>query len=130
MLAQNFKTPEELGVTEKGYVGLLKVLRMLESGELVWTPPYSPIPNGFNMARCWEEHTCGTIGCIGGYAGWYPGWYPNAINTGISHGGGKGNSLGKLFSPPNWGSGHYTVDQAAKALRSYLVTGEADWGLD
>lgn len=123
MLAQNFKTPEELNLTEKGYVGLLKVLRMLESGELAWTNG-AHVPNGFNMTTTWVENECGTVGCIGGWAGFYnkDGWVPGMTLTAKSTG---------LFCPANAGPWEtITVDRAAKAVRSFLVTGEADWGLD
>ncbi len=68
MLAQNFKSAKELGLTEKGLAGLLKVLRMLEGGELVFSKECL-VPNGFNMNYCWSQNECGTVGCIGGWAG-------------------------------------------------------------
>lgn len=123
MLAQNFRTAEELGLTEKGYAGLHKVLRMLEGGELVYTRVPN-VPNGFNMNSCWEQNECGTVGCIGGWAGFYDkkGFVeemllPTTPNT----------RLGPLFCPPDRYSKHYSVEQAAHALRTYLVTGQADW---
>ncbi len=129
MLAQNFLTAEELGLTEKGYQGLHKVLRMLEGGELVYSPrrPHalSKIPpNGFNMATCWDKHECGTVGCIGGWAGFYneKGWVDGMKDERVK------SNLHMLFCPKSPRS-HYTVDQAAHALRTYLVTGTPDWGL-
>lgn len=124
MLAQNFKTAEELGLTEFGYSGLLRVLGMLERGELVYTTPGHFIPNGFNMREAWSKGQCGTIGCIGGYAGRYNSSELFTINVK------GGDNCGKLFCPPDWRKGRYTVEQAAKAVRSFLVTGTPDWGLD
>ncbi len=125
MLAQNFLTAEELGLTEKGYQGLHKVLRMLEGGELVYTPRgFDPkIPNGFNMAVCWTEHGCATVGCIGGWAGFYnkKGWVDGMKDERVK------SNLHLLFCPKAPRS-HYTIDQAAHALRTYLVTGTPDWG--
>ncbi len=124
MLAQNFKSAEELGLTEKGYRGLIKVLGMLEREELVHSPePYrSRIPNGFNMRACWNESACGTVGCIGGWAGFYNnrGWVAGNVLPGEAN-------LHELFCPIGYDRSNYTVEQAAHALRTYLVTGHAEW---
>ncbi len=125
MLAQNFKGADELGLTEKGLQALIRVLRMLETNELVYSPDGMPIHNGFNMKLTWWENECGTVGCIGGWAGFYTERLILATTTGsLTHG------LGQLFCPPSWRTGKCTVEQAAYALRAYLVTGEPDWGLD
>lgn len=124
MLAQNFKTAKELGLTKKGLEAYIKTLRMLESGELVYTPQGHFVPNGFNMATVWvEEASCGSIGCIIGWAQHLAG--PNQMY--LRRETDSKSAMDHLAMPPNWGSGQYTVDQAAKALRSFLVTGEADW---
>lgn len=123
MLAQNFKTADELGLTEKGYQGLHRVLRMLEGGELVYTP-HNTIPNGFNMNATWYENECGTVGCIGGWAGFYD---KNGATEGFRLPNRDAN-LGALFCPRGRYSTNYTAEQAAHALRTYLVTGQPDWG--
>lgn len=69
MLAQSYKTAEELGLTEKGRDALIRVLGMMDRGELKDTPRNCFAPNGFNMSVSWYENECGTIGCIGG-VGW------------------------------------------------------------
>lgn len=123
MLAQNFLPAKELGLTDKGLEVMIRILRMLESGELKWTPVGKPIPNGFNMGRGWETHyqgeECGTVGCIAGWFGFL----------------GKGEHLlsgpvpywNALVKPKGVWEGKHTVEQAAKALRSTLVTGVPDW---
>lgn len=123
MLAQNFKTAEELGLTDKGLVAMTQVLRMLESGELVWTPQGHFIHKGFNMSPVWDEKPdCGTVGCIAGWSNHLAGrecvW--------INHSPAQRQRVLNLIMPPQ-PRNQYTVDQAAKALRSFLVTGEADW---
>ncbi len=75
------------------------------------------------MRACWHENECGTVGCIGGWAGFYGknGWvednvlYPRKTN------------LCDLFCPIGRIEQNYTVEQAAHALRTYLVTGQAEW---
>ncbi len=122
MLATNFKSADELGLSEKGYRALHRVLRMLESGELVYTPLNHFVPKGFNMNATWEENECGTIGCIGGWAGFYDkkGWTGEPINRSAFAG-------ESLFCPRRRVNHDYTVEEAAHALRAYLVTGIPDW---
>ncbi len=112
MLAQNFLTAEELNLTDKAHAALIKVLGMMDRGELVWTTRNKPVPNGFNM---------GTIGCIKGWAEKVGGdgvWIRNYMaNCYVSD----------LFMPPAWRDGLHTLEQAAHALRTYLVTGTPEW---
>lgn len=135
MLAQNFKTAEELHLTDKGLLAMIEVLRRLESGELKWIPMGTSAPKGFNMAvgwlpavphNIWTED-CGTIGCIAGWANQiaysHKGWR-QSVSTGPNA------AWGALVTPQIADWGKITIDQAAKALRSYLVTGTPDWGLD
>jgi hypothetical protein len=71
-----------------------------------------------------QPYTCGTIACIGGTAELlgkvgFDGWNSH---EGLSH----------LFTPRmdlvgDWND--ITVERAAKALRSYLTTGFADWSV-
>lgn len=126
MLAQNFKAAEELGLTERGRDALIRVLGMMDRGELKDTPRGCFIPNGFNMGVTWYENECGTVGCIGGWAGFYG---PSGGALGDFCIPGHAHKLGELFCPEGWCvTGKYSVKQATHALRAYLVTGTPDWG--
>jgi hypothetical protein len=126
MLAQNFKTPAELGIKSKEFDALFKVLRMLERDELVHVDLtgdtiYSPnMPNAFSMTMWKQETDCGTVGCIGGWAEKVGGVvfirYPGALDR-LFYPGSDKVSEGYEATPA----------QAAIALRSYLTTGEPCW---
>src|SRR5690349_3894016 len=58
MLAQNFMKPEALGISESETAALIRVLGMLERGEIG--------EQHFDMSF-YQSH-CGTIGCICGWA--------------------------------------------------------------
>lgn len=125
MLASNFKTAEELGLTDAAHDAFIKVLHAMERGELKWTPRDKPIPNGFNMQLVWDERSCGTVGCIAGWArhfglesGSFTCWGRTSHNL---------KALNELFTPNGYYSGLHTVEQAAHALRTYLVTGKPEW---
>src|SRR5438477_12156447 len=71
MLAQNFKTPNDLMITGAQFSALLTVLGMLERGEIPYESKPCEIgglreilPLHFNLAH-WR---CGTAACIGGWA--------------------------------------------------------------
>jgi hypothetical protein len=132
MLAQSFKSAADLQISDVELSSLITVLGMLERGELVHdADTYCGFPRGqkFNMGVSLTESSCGTIGCIAGWAyavsnrvafpemflddGW------NRPNKGLIKLFGIGKNTYNL-SP-------YTTDQAAIALRSYLTTGEAKW---
>lgn len=132
MLAQNFKTAAELGITEIECDALSKVLGMLERGELshalnkssdILCDVVPTSPASFHMAITSECHDCGTVACIGGWAATFiPGMSPqDYVNNKHSP------NLRELYWP------HYdlfdviTPDVAAIAIRSYLSTGEANW---
>lgn len=136
MLAQNFKTAEELQLTDKGLLAMIEVLRRLESGELKWIPMGTSAPKGFNMAVGWLPEVsrslwtedCGTIGCIAGWANQIAYGHKDCRQSVSTR---SNAAWGALVTPTqiaDWGK--ITVDQAAKALRSFLVTGTPDWGLD
>src|SRR5271170_4836651 len=73
MLAQNLKTPADLGIEDKWFEALLKLLGMLERGELQHTStaklkPLSddrvnPQVGLFNMNRWSVAFECGTVCC-------------------------------------------------------------------
>lgn len=118
MLAQNLKTPADLGITDAEFDALAKVLGMLERGELTHTDKRAPtVPNGFNMGVVKTKTDCGTVCCIYGWACTLCDWH-----TSISH------DLFTVFCPPNIGKySAITPAQAAIALRSYLTHGDPRW---
>jgi hypothetical protein len=130
MLAQNFKSPNELGLTSDEFGAAVKVLNMLERGELVHLPkglcdPRAAEVRGFYM-RGWagykERDECGTVCCIGG-------WMEVVLREPLSkecH-----RRFHDLFYPDGYygDSERYTVEAAAQAMRAKLTTGIADWSL-
>lgn len=117
MLAQSFKTPADLRITDAEFSSLLWVLGMLERGELVHDFELdAKMPNGFNMATVMSKKSCGSVGCIYGWARTLAVW----STTVTSH-----YDLMALFCPSKQRS--ITPEQAAIALRSYLTTGKPRW---
>lgn len=121
MLARNFMSATDLGLTEEEHGALVKVLGMFERGE---------IPDGeFSMKTF--QHACGTPSCICGWAHYASGGkaFASIINGGdrLSY---------QLFTPGTselFGIDgmpyvrNATTSQAAKALNSYLTTGWPSW---
>ena len=130
MLAQNFMTPKQLDITATMHAALVKVLGMLERGEIVHAPDVKDMfrfPKGqlnFNM-NVWEKprgQNCGTVHCIGGWA--------EHVSDARFRFGPLPRALGNLFYPPsNSGLDYERINtyQAASALRNYLTLGEARW---
>lgn len=130
MLAQNFKTAADLGISDAELNALIKVLGMLERGELKHTESHgdlaygAPVGDivGFNMSSYYGEGTCGTVCCIAGWAE-YVGKLPRHSLTDTDN-----PDLSDLFLP---GLGRrledFLPEHAAIAIRSYLTTGEANW---
>lgn len=116
MLAQNFKTPAELKITDAEFGALYQVLGMLERDE---------IPHHlFDMCIVGEPE-CGTPGCIKGWARAISG--QKFLQLKIPR------NLDDLFFPGD-STRHFkrspytaTPNEAAIALRSYLTHGEARW---
>lgn len=137
MLAQSFKTAEELGITEKQKEALMKTLVLLETGKLVHTSlprlkdryvGEQKFSGHFNMEEWSVSHFCGTIACIGGTAELIGGLLGDErfikLYRSIGH-----SDLHHLFYP-NLGRYPYseiTVEQAAQALRNYLTSGKPQW---
>ena len=136
MLAQNFKTPADLGISDAEFEALVKVLGMLERGEIKNTPPRAryivgaPIhvteceraPTHFSMGYEVAYHDCGTSCCIMGWARWVGDddrLFRDA--TSINH------SAQPLFYPYNDGILERRVGIGAIALRNYLTHGEPRW---
>ncbi len=117
MLASNFKTAQELRIPSGLHQAAIKLLGMMERGELVDSP--TPCHNGFTMTSFWHtsrKDRAKTTGCIAGWChhisnGTVPLMFP-----------------AELTNPPRYDNHEkYPVARAAQALRSYLVTGATDW---
>lgn len=123
MLMRNFLTPAELNISDQQFEALLKVLGMLERGELIW---HSAVGRGdklktmrFNMNN-WPVVHCGSVGCIGFWA----------------------EKIGKVsfdvfdltaelddlfYNDIATINVNTKPEEAAQALQNYLTTGKADW---
>lgn len=131
MLMQNFMSAADLGITEPQKDALIKTLVLMETGKLEHSKAFDfdrfdevlPRFTGeFNM-RYWAAPgtNCGTIACIGGTA-------ELIGDVDFSYQGNR--DLLSLFQPQTvsidrWGD--ITPAQAARALRSFLQTGDAKW---
>lgn len=135
MLAQSFLSADDLDITEPQRAALQKVLVLLETGKLHHVPELKTFDyvsgrpeftGHFHMGR-WgaTPASCGTAACIGGTAELIAG--SNLFNRGKI----AASDLYDLFYPyilgdnEAWSS--ITPAQAARALRSYLTTGSANW---
>lgn len=132
MLAQSFQSAAELNITEPQKEALIKTLVLLETEQLEFIPvdendegdDITPaFCSKFNM-RFWSytEHSCGTVACIGGTA--------ELIGNVAFRGWMDINGLNDLFWPARMSNEQITeitIPQAARALRSYLTTGDAKW---
>lgn len=134
MLAQSFMTAADLGITEEQRGALAKTLVLLETDKLIHAAPESQInwysedkfTGQFNMDMWTLNYEgCGTVACIGGTAELI-----GDISFGDAHHKLPEN-LYRLFYPgdivDDWAM--ITTQQAARALRSYLTTGDARWDL-
>lgn len=130
MLAQNFMTAADLGILDIEHAALIKVLGMLERGELVDVDQQMKCENGFNIGT--QGQGCGTPACIGGWAATlmdreqisYVDSYMPDFGDGPR--GAYASPLSKLY----WGyPAGATVATAAIALRSTLTTGDPRWDL-
>lgn len=134
MLAQNFKTAAELGITEAQKAALIKTLALLDGGKLKHHPD---LPTGWSPGETFSGHfnmnwwsvpsECGTVCCIGGTAEMIgnvrfdPDERPRALSRLFF----PNRDLTKKLAPYD----SITPSQAAIALRSYLTTGDARWDL-
>jgi hypothetical protein len=124
MLAQNFLDPEVLGISPAAQAALIKVLGMLERGELHHCRRGDDIkPNGFNLANHRVELACGTVACIAGWADIVA--RPRRLN--LLRQAAKSTALADLFAPDDFSWHAITPEQAACALRNYLTLGEPLW---
>lgn len=125
MLAQNFKTPAELEIEDVEFETLVKVLGMLERGEIRTLPKKSIATNGraseadlqfFDMEMTALSFDCGIAGC---FLGWM-----TFLNPGITT---SGKTIRSLFLPPGEARRCRDPQKAAIALRNYLTHGEPRW---
>jgi hypothetical protein len=133
MLANNFMTPSALGISDVEFDSLVRVLGMLERGEIP--------EDEFNMRRV--QHPCRTPACLCGWANHVSGGRAFPLQqhprpTMFSNGGAYGPSwrdfprqLRELFGyggRPTDPIYVATPSQAAIALRNFLTSGEPRWG--
>jgi hypothetical protein len=126
MLAQSFKSADELGITVAEQQALIEVLGMLERGELIDVGPHTECDNGFHMGT--SGHGCGTPACIGGWAAYVMGLkqddYLDRYDITQRD---KNPALHELFWDETAIDTPALTSEAATALRSYLTTGDAKW---
>lgn len=130
MLAQNFMTPTDLGISEAEHNALRLTLNALERGELRHVRPArhsnleAPFTGHFNM-DCWRASgECGTVACLGGTAEMLGQLPVHSLYVAMS----ANRELRNLFYPTViscWNE--ITSDQAATALHSFLTTGNSNW---
>ena len=138
MLAPNYKTATELGISEKLHGALILVKGMLERDEIVHaTRDYDvddyPLPEAapevwkFNMSDWRTKVTfaggpCGSVACIGGSCEWL-------LKERLSDA--DEDRAMELFYPHEVGSSsnwsEITPAQAARAIGNFLTTGEPKW---
>lgn len=130
MLAQNFKTATDLSLTAEELAAHIKVLGMLERGELKHVDDIDNIdkniPNGFNMGYTGNDDSCGTVGCISGWVRvvMRRPMLECALALSASC---QTSELYDLYFPELWDMDKITTEQAACALRNYLTFGEPRW---
>lgn len=108
MLAQHFKTPQQLAIPQTNFDALVKVLGMLEREE---------IPADKFTMRVVGNPECGAPGCIKGWA----------ESIGYNDDASALSAITGLFFPMDIYCYSATGAQAATALRSYLTTGDPNW---
>jgi hypothetical protein len=131
MLAQNFKTPADLGISDAEFEALLKVLRMMERGEIRAAPKDAVFDRYnireahtmFRMASTNGSADCGTACCILGWA-----WHlDDGMARHLFWETDQNPALNELFYTHTDGIYCRNPEQGAIALRNYLTFGEARW---
>lgn len=134
MLAQNFKTASDLGISDAELDALIKVLGMLERGDITHVPhverenlqpDHGTEPIGFNITKFYGQADCGTVCCICGWAEYVGRLEPGSLMRKRF----RRPQLEALFDPTGRvpDPSALTPARSAIALRSYLTTGEANW---
>lgn len=128
MLANSFLKAEALGITEAEVAALIKVLGMLERGEL--SHGFAGKGPSFSMITVYAHTDCGTVGCIAGYVALHmKERSPSDYAYQYQH---KG-ALSELYFPRNakrhlrTGLSNITPEQGAIAVRNFLTTGAPRW---
>lgn len=133
-----FKSAGYLGLTQKEWEALIITLMKLEAGQLDYVSrdalrssretPDTKHP--FNMSIWNLPHTCGTVCCIGGSAEVLGGLSEGSLKNKASRLGtstfGMKDALWRLFY--HYPGEQTTPQEAGRALRGYLTTGQTDWG--
>ena len=125
MLAQNFRSADDLEITGRQHDALRKTLVLLETGKLTHVAPgHARADRGcftghFNMREWNSTGESGTICCIGGTAELIGNvkFDPERLPEGLD----------ELFFPNMARVEEITTSQAASALRSYLTSGAPGW---
>lgn len=132
MLAQNFLSATDLGVTEVEKEALITVLGMLERGEID--------DDHFKMSNFWKEEACGTVGCLCGWANFVSGKkaFPMIMSYALEGGTNATPAKNSLTSEvrklfwiglENWPRRltPVTAEDGARVLREFLQTGKSTW---
>lgn len=131
MLARSFKTATDLGISEVERDALIKVLGMLERGELVHgARSMKDHPTRLRVFNMGDWH-CGSAGCLGGWTEYVGGLEQLSLHERSYN----SEGLHQLFYPDGAGfctpleMSNISTQQAAHALSNYLTTGEPRWDL-
>ncbi len=141
MLAQNLKTPADLGISDAEFASLQQVLGMLERGEVSHVPVSKSfsiwdwgkaVPIAFNLSEVYGAAECGTTACILGWAR-YLGRDDQLFAN-------RGEPIQNLFCMGQYdhdtdiaakakvgGARNISTALAAQALRNFLTHGEPRW---
>ena len=123
-----FMSAKQLGLETPEYEALKKTLDMLESDGISHSylgPPNEKDGLVFNMAAWHNSYGCGSVCCIGGTAEMVGQLERYSLDTKAKN----NRQLRELFYPLNQSIdfGKITTEQAAAALRNYLITGKPNW---
>jgi hypothetical protein len=127
MLAQNFKSADDLRLSEAQHAALIKTLGLLDRGELRHVDSYevgvlhsdAEFSGLFSMNVWKGTHPCGTAACIGGTAELVGD--TKFVDRALTP------SLRELFYPRYGDYDEITPAIAAIGLRNYLTTGRPNW---
>jgi hypothetical protein len=131
----NFKTPEELDMTQAEMPALIAVMHQMESGEMVYQPsslsifdsevPVAKKSFNMNVAGVVDYGSNNMIGCIGFWMGIMMGLdYFNAKEYVFKQQDDTTKLRGLLWSNLD---GNLKPDMVAKTIRNFLETGVVDW---
>lgn len=129
---EEFKAPQELGVTEDEFCALMKVAEGLQDGTMVHTTTADQIKEAvvagkkpFNMGHWRNKLDCGTVCCIGGLAGFHED--DIRVRTTVRSDGVRMRKYRDLFYPPGRDWANIQPAHAAKAIINWAKTGDPQW---